>query len=140
MAELPTPTTKDEVLDPDIFRRYCQLEMLEYLNLKSILPHLVSNALVTQPEKEHLSNSLYTTQARILKLTRFLSSKGESCVTKFLQCLENEKNHVGHATLLEIIKSKLLLSESQCPAISTLNETETYDYNESSQYYCGLGK
>ena len=146
MDHAETPSTCTQYHDPDIFRKRCQVEMLEDLNLDCILPHLVTAELLTSTELEHLSNRLFTTQSRILKLTRILSSKGEFCVPKFIECLEKATAHMGHVTLLEKIQSKLNGSSNSLPSTASSSdsvpeapEQSKSDY-EGPPNYCALGK
>lgn len=94
-------------MDADTFFRCTfQQEIIENVNLPALIPLLNRYKLLTRQEQEQLLNTLFTSDARIMKLTEILPKKGPDCVDKFLDCLRQEKKHPGHTHLLQLIEQQ----------------------------------
>ena len=94
-------------MDADtLFRCTFQLEIIENVNLLALIPLLNRCELLTKQEEEQLLNKLFPSDERIMRLTEILSRKGPDCVSKFLDCLRQEKKHPGHAHLLQLIERR----------------------------------
>lgn len=67
------------------------------LNVKTLLPHLIKERLLTLDEQEQLESKLPYDQSRYL--LRILQRKGKGGFKLFLKCLKEEKEHLGHEYL-----------------------------------------
>ena len=118
-------------VNSDVFRQRFQEEIVTLLDLDAIRPHLVQVGLLTEEERELLSEQSLSSRVRKQELTKILSQKGSGCVSKFLECLSREKSNSGHAQLLEAITNELssaLPDLSPDPKRMLLSGSYTYMY------------
>ena len=86
-----TPTNEWDYLRPH-YRR-----MIDNLNVRTLLPHLIDKGLLTLGEQEQLESMLSHDQN--VYLLRILQRKGNGWFRLFLECLKEEKEHLGHKDL-----------------------------------------
>ena len=86
-------------------RKY-QPTLVELISLPDLLPHLNHHNVVTEEENRLLLDlSPMVPKERVLKLISILSDKSGMVYAAFLQALEDEKDHLGHRQLLNILKA-----------------------------------
>ena len=78
---------------------------MEYLNANSLLPFLQRERLVTPAECEVLMSDYKTKTEKNQYLLSILPSKGEKAFQRFVKCLDEDKDHSGHADLAALFKS-----------------------------------
>ena len=72
-------------------------------NWKLLLPHLVSVGLSDRATNDYLLNETRTDHDKGMYFyLKILPSKGLDAYTRFHRCLCDEKEHLGHQSLLEI--------------------------------------
>ena len=71
------------------------------LNVKTLLPYLIKECLLTLNEQEQLESKLPYDQS--LYLLRILQRKGSSGYRRFIKCLKEEKEHLGHEYLVDCL-------------------------------------
>ena len=103
LVQVPAPFTheKDTSRWPP---PHCE-EIIQNLNMETILPHLVKNGLLTQTEYEHIyrDREMPTRQNSYFVLN-VLPRKGESGFKMFLESLKaTEKDHLGHQDLVKLL-------------------------------------
>lgn len=99
-----------------------QSDIVLTTQLNYLLPILRQKHLVTESEFQQLSSSDHTRESnseKNCKLIRIITSKGEDAFNLFVESLQEETEHLGHASLAK----KLLLEQKQvkdlklCPPI-----------------------
>ena len=73
------------------------MAIIANLNVKTLLPHLIKERLLTLDKQEQLESMSSYDQSRYL--LRILQRKGNSGFKRFLKCLKEEKEHLGHEYL-----------------------------------------
>ena len=76
-------------------------KIIEYLDVTSLLPHLWQKHLLTPTERDVLDSMRATPHEQNRYLIKILPGKGESGFKRFLECLRNDKDHLGHEDLLK---------------------------------------
>ena len=81
----------------------------QQLNLRTIIPHLNEQWLLTPTENEQLRNELFTTEERKNKLIEWLPSKGSDALTRFIGCLRKsaEGTGTGHHELAKALEKEI---------------------------------
>ena len=86
-------------------------DMVRYLNISNLTPHLKKAQLLTDDELERLEvNSSNTTRDAALKMLKFLKRKGPGIESAFLEVLKTSMQfdaHLGHATIIEALERSL---------------------------------
>lgn len=85
----------------------CSYELLNSLNVDSLLPHLQKERLLTHEEFEALIHPLKTSHEKKNILLSILPTKGENAYERFLTCLTNSDDHSGHSYLVKLLTSIL---------------------------------
>ena len=80
-------------------------DFLSYINLNSLHPWLVQYSLLTSDQSELLRNVHIGENERIVNLLGFMEKKGARGYSLFLQAIREEKEHIGHDELHEILSS-----------------------------------
>ena len=76
------------------------------LDLNTLVPILHNHNLLTRADNDYLMNSLITPPERANQLVySILPSKGPRAFTLFVECLQKEKEHLGHQELVKMITS-----------------------------------
>ena len=73
---------------------------MDNLNVKALLPHLIEKGLLARWERERIeswSKSEYELNSFVLNV---LYHKREEGFKRFLQCLRDENEHLGHKELV----------------------------------------
>lgn len=76
-------------------------QLLQFLNIQSLLPHLASSNLITPDEESRLSSTTKTDMDKKLLLLQIIPSKGLEAFQLLLSALEAETSHEGHKCLTE---------------------------------------
>ena len=80
-----------------------QPKYIAQTNWKLLLPHLVSVGLSDRATNDYLLNETRTDHDKGMYFClKILPSKGPDAYTRFHRCLCDEKEHLGHQSLLEI--------------------------------------
>jgi hypothetical protein len=80
---------------------HCRI--IEYLNVNTLLPHLWENGLLTPNERDWLDSMRKTPREQARYLLRILPGKGKRGFKRFLECLREEKYHLGHEDLVKCL-------------------------------------
>ena len=88
--------------DPYSLLKYMD-EIVKLVDLKALVPVLNKHSVITGEESEQLLNPNLTSHDRKRKLTEFMDNKGKKGRNLFLQALLEEKEHIGHQQLYELI-------------------------------------
>ena len=86
---------------PPQLRDHCQV-IVQSLNMEMLTTHLIQNELLTKAEYEKLAGQSSYNQSQYFVLT-VLPNKGPSGFERFLKCLEEEKEHLGHQELFQLL-------------------------------------
>ena len=78
-----------------------------YVNLVKIVPKLYCKQLITADEREELLHEPTPPPNRKTRLVTILSGKGEYAPRTFINCLHEEKEHIGHSKLADILRRNL---------------------------------
>ena len=84
-----------------------QKDFISLIDLGTLVPELNARRLLTSDEEYLLLNENTPPRKRITYLTHILRAKGCSTPELVLECLEAEKQHLGHAELSKILKRQL---------------------------------
>ena len=82
-----------------------QADVAELANLSVLVPVMNKHCLLTHQENSYLTSANTTPQERCQKLVEFLLRKGEDGYQRFLQSLQEEWQHIGHAQLYKRLLS-----------------------------------
>ena len=114
--------------DPDTFFRVrFQRQMIEYLDLPSLVPLLSEERLLTKHEQERLLNDLVRSDKRVMELVTMLSKKGSGCVGRFMDCLRKETSNRGHKLLLCAMEQSF--NQTQAESTETDNQATPPAYS-----------
>lgn len=93
----------------EIFSRN-MTRVVELLNVKCLIPQLVEKRLITHDEVTYFHNN---DKGETLKLFSIIESKGPTAFYLLVQCIGDDKEHIGHKELHSLILEKqLVLSPS----------------------------
>ena len=84
-------------------------ELAKHIDLDSLLPYMNRHNLLTSSEKYYLSIESYSPVKKINFLLRYLESKGDIAVKKFIQAIKEEPSHLGHKHLCTVFEKKCIL-------------------------------
>ena len=70
-------------------------ELQQNINLKMLIPYLLSTELLTQDEEYTVANLLLPQGERIMRLLSFIRKKGQSGPSRFLQCIRRSVDDHG---------------------------------------------
>ncbi len=76
---------------------------IEYLDVNTLLPHLWEKGLLTPNERDWLDSMRKTPREQARYLLRILPGKGKHGFKRFLECLREEKYHLGHEDLVKCL-------------------------------------
>ena len=80
---------------------------LHLLNLSVLVPILTQYGLLTSSDTYTLQNSLIPPYERSCALIyRILPTKGSGAFKKFIECLQEEKEHLGHQEWVKVLKCR----------------------------------
>lgn len=80
---------------------HCRI--IEYLDVNTLLPHLWEKGLLTPNERDMLDSMHTTPRKQARYLMRILPGKGKLGFKRFLECLHEEKYHLGHEDLIKCL-------------------------------------
>ena len=104
-------------------------ELIQYLNVANLKPHLLSVNLLTYDQYQQLSinEAQLTDQAQAEKLLDMIVRKGPKHEELFMKGLqkstEAEDVHLGHMDLLDILKEQLRIQSEAPPVVLPVEET-----------------
>lgn len=105
-------------------------ELIQYLNVANLKPHLLSVNLLTYDQYQQLSinETQLTDQAQAEKLLDMIVRKGPKHEELFMKGLEKsteagEDVHLGHVDLLKILKEQLRRQSEAPPVVLPVEET-----------------
>ena len=75
------------------------------LNVRAILPYLITNGLITREERDVLLKDCYTDDYKINQLMTWLPKKGPDVIEKLIKCLEESSEGTGHEALAKKVQS-----------------------------------
>ena len=75
------------------------------LNIRAILPYLITNGLITREEREVLLKDCYTDDYKTNQLMTWLPKKGPDVTEKLIKCLEESSEGTGHRALAKKLQS-----------------------------------
>lgn len=67
------------------------------------MPYLNQQQLLTDYENDVLLNEVLSHRMRVLKLIRFMETKGPEGFQRFLKAIANEPDHLGHREIAELL-------------------------------------
>ena len=79
-------------------------KILEWISLSHLLPILRNSDLLSTEELDRVSDEYQTVIERTSYLLQSIRKKGQSGVEKFVQCIQEEKNHSGHRKILTLLE------------------------------------
>ena len=85
----------------------------ELIDLNTLVPKLYNKGLLTKDEREDLLDFNILRTHRKIKLVTTLSNKGKDAPRLLIECLREEKTHLPHAELAEILEHNLHASPRQ---------------------------
>ena len=107
-----TDIVQPSVGDSGLLKKY-QSELVQYIDLPSLIPYLNRHNLLTDDEQEMLLNTQFTERERILKLLALVEKKGKDGFESFLKALEEEPEHIGHKELMILLIGASITGEAQ---------------------------
>lgn len=78
-------------------------DIVDRVDLKSLVPVLLKHGLLTRSEWEHLLNNNLPSYDRKEDLARYMANKGDGGWGLFLQSLKEETEHCAHKELYTIL-------------------------------------
>ena len=85
----------------------CSRIITNKLDVKSILPELISHHLLTQKDHQFLINPVHEDYDKIQHLLLWLPRKGDGWFTEFLECLDESSTNTGHGDIASSLSQKL---------------------------------
>ena len=78
-------------------------KIIEYLDVNTLLPHLWEKGLLTPNERDILDSMHTTPRKQARYFLKILPGKGKHGFKRFLECLRDEKYHLGHEDLVKCL-------------------------------------
>ena len=78
----------------------------DYLNVETISPHLYKNDLLTEEQFDWLTDTPIR-RKKIELLEQWIPNSSENFLEKFLKCLQEEEEHLGHSELLRQLQEEI---------------------------------
>ena len=97
-------------------------QILESLSPSELLPYLCACGLVELQEEEGLFDESITRKNRTKCLLAVLSPKGSAAYLRFLECLEKETSHLGHAYIASLLRGAEFGKKEEVGVSSRLKE------------------
>lgn len=79
-------------------------ELTECLNVPTLIPFLYKQNLITGDDYDILNQPFRTKQDRNRYLLQILPSKGGDAFNRFIECLKDAEEHLGHQYLAELLE------------------------------------
>lgn len=77
--------------------------MVKGLNIRTILPYLIEEGLLTNQERDILLSDSRTDNEKINNLMTWLPRKGSDSLERFTKCLKKSSEGTSHAKIADII-------------------------------------
>ena len=100
-------TPNDPKITIDIIRQ-CAPIIRQYMNRDSLLPYLMQYSLLTDDEIYHFTHKDKSLGESSNYLIKVLETKHSDAAQIFYQCLQMEREHMGHLQIAEFLKSTAL--------------------------------
>lgn len=84
----------------------CNVVFVEKLDISAILPHLISQHLLTDGDKEELMKHTNTKSEKAQYLLDIIPRKAKGWFELFLECLRKSANGTGHRDLVKVLETK----------------------------------
>ena len=84
----------------------CNVIFVDKLNVSAILPHLISRHLLTDNEKELLTQFTRTNSEKVQYLLDIIPRKEKGWFELFIECLRESSNGTGHRDLVKELETK----------------------------------
>ena len=81
-------------------------ELIDHIDIMSLLPYLMKHQLLTSNDQYVFANDMLTPSDRAERLLMSIKVKGQEGYDKFVACLEEEQEHLGHHHLLALINRR----------------------------------
>ena len=88
--------------------RQCAPIIHQYINRESILPYLIQSSLLTIDEMYHFTDKDKSQGESSNYLITVLETKHSDAAQIFYQCLQSEREHIGHLQIAESLRSTAL--------------------------------
>ena len=86
-------------------------KVVQFINVKELLPHLLEKRLLTLEEASSFGNGKGNED--IFELFRLLKGKGPTAFCLFVDCIREEKQHIGHKDLYSLVTDEGVLASPQ---------------------------
>ena len=100
-----TIATKSKHQLESIIIEKCSVEIVEYLDVQEIFPHLNSQGLLTGDDRQILQNTCTTNKVKARYLLDALPRKEEGFLNKFLHCLYQTTSGTGHRNIAKALSA-----------------------------------
>ena len=97
---------KPSSTDYQLVLKELDTEIKGHIDITSLLPYLMKHQLLSATDQYVLSNDYLTPSDRAERLLMAIKMKGQEGYDKFVTCLEEEKEHLGHYHLLTLINRR----------------------------------
>ena len=97
---------KPPSVDYQLVLKELHTEMKDHIDIMSLLPYLMKYQLLSSSDHYFLSNDMLTPSDRAERLLMSIKKKGQEGYDKFVACLEEEQEHLGHHHLLTLINRR----------------------------------
>ena len=94
--------------------------MTDKLDIKTVFPELNSCHLLTQKDRQFLTNPMHEDYDKVLYLLHCLPRKGNEWFDKFLWSLDQSSSNTGHGDIISSLREKLKELEDQNADITAL--------------------
>lgn len=90
----------------------CVLTIRQNMNRDALAPHL--HSLLTHDEMYHFTSDQKSSGESCDYLIGILESKGSNAAQIFLECLQQETEHIGHAEIVDVLRKIAALQSNSC--------------------------
>jgi len=94
----------DERLDNRRILELIAPDLATSVNMDTLLPFLQRHRLVTCDESYQLGNIMHASSRKAQILLNGLKQKGNTCLQRFLCCLNSAYEHIGHEEIADKLK------------------------------------
>lgn len=97
---------KPSSVDYQLVLKELDTEIRDHVDITSLLPYLMKHQLLSMNDQYVFSNDMLTPSDRAERLLMSIKLKGQEGYDKFVACLEEEQEHMGHHHLLTLINRR----------------------------------
>ena len=102
MEDYPKPSS----VDYQLVLKELDTEIRDHIDITSLLPYLMKHQLLSSTDQFVLSNDMLTPSDRAERLLMSIKVKGQEGYDRFVACLQEEQEHLGHHHLLTLINRR----------------------------------